>query len=118
MCSRIMLSLNWTKRTKMLSCAGPDRLQTGMRGAYGKPQGTVARVNIEQPIMSVRSPVDLSISISGGKETNEDSLRSGERRGKRSEETSDCKKDLRRRNVLVTSKEKRRNKRDALQLPV
>ncbi|XP_026679025.1 uncharacterized protein LOC103508696 [Diaphorina citri] len=31
------------------------RLQTGMRGAYGKPQGTVARVNIGQPIMSVRS---------------------------------------------------------------
>ena len=23
----------------MLSCAGADRLQTGMRGAYGKPQG-------------------------------------------------------------------------------
>lgn len=40
---------------KMLSCAGADRLQTGMRGAFGKPQGTVARVNIGQPIMSVRS---------------------------------------------------------------
>ncbi|XP_046355045.1 60S ribosomal protein L10-like [Haliotis rufescens] len=40
---------------KMLSCAGADRLQTGMRGAWGKPQGTVARVNIGQPIMSVRS---------------------------------------------------------------
>ncbi|KAK6170884.1 hypothetical protein SNE40_019174 [Patella caerulea] len=39
---------------KMLSCAGADRLQTGMRGAYGKPQGTVARVNIGQPILSVR----------------------------------------------------------------
>lgn len=26
-----------------------------MRGAFGKPQGTVARVNIGQPIMSVRS---------------------------------------------------------------
>lgn len=26
-----------------------------MRGAYGKPQGTVARVRIGQPIMSVRS---------------------------------------------------------------
>merc|ERR1712168_1387790 len=25
---------------KMLSCAGADRLQTGMRGAFGKPQGT------------------------------------------------------------------------------
>ncbi|KAF7234191.1 hypothetical protein EG68_12285 [Paragonimus skrjabini miyazakii] len=40
---------------KMLSCAGADRLQTGMRGAYGKPQGTVARVNIGQIIMSVRA---------------------------------------------------------------
>jgi large subunit ribosomal protein L10e len=26
-----------------------------MRGAFGKPQGTVARVRIGQPIMSVRS---------------------------------------------------------------
>ncbi|XP_002736313.1 large ribosomal subunit protein uL16-like [Saccoglossus kowalevskii] len=40
---------------KMLSCAGADRLQTGMRGAFGKPQGTVARVKIGQPIMSVRA---------------------------------------------------------------
>ena len=31
------------------------RLQTGMRGAFGKPQGTVARVKIGQVIMSVRS---------------------------------------------------------------
>lgn len=40
---------------KMLSCAGADRLQTGMRGAFGKPLGTVARVRIGQPIMSVRA---------------------------------------------------------------
>ncbi|UYV61896.1 rpl10 [Cordylochernes scorpioides] len=40
---------------KMLSCAGADRLQTGMRGAYGKPLGTVARVNREQILMSVRT---------------------------------------------------------------
>jgi len=39
---------------KMLSCAGADRLQTGMRGAWGKPYGTVARVNIGQIILSVR----------------------------------------------------------------
>merc|ERR1711962_869305 len=39
---------------KMLSCAGADRLQTGMRGAYGKPQGTVARVHIGQPLISIR----------------------------------------------------------------
>lgn len=31
------------------------RLQTGMRGAFGKPQGTVARVDIGQVIMSVRA---------------------------------------------------------------
>jgi large subunit ribosomal protein L10e len=40
---------------KMLSCAGADRLQTGMRGAFGKPVGTVARVNIGQIIFSVRA---------------------------------------------------------------
>ena len=31
------------------------RLQTGMRGAFGKPQGTVARVRIGQPLISVRA---------------------------------------------------------------
>ncbi|XP_012359793.2 60S ribosomal protein L10-like isoform X2 [Nomascus leucogenys] len=40
---------------KMLSCAGADRLQTGMRGAFGKPLGTVARVHVAQVIMSIRS---------------------------------------------------------------
>ena len=58
---------------KMLSCAGADRyasreisvycmltdhttirLQIGMRGAWGKPYGTVARVNIGQIILSIR----------------------------------------------------------------
>mmetsp|Transcript_4499 Transcript_4499/g.6617 ORF Transcript_4499/g.6617 Transcript_4499/m.6617 type:complete len:222 (+) Transcript_4499:69-734(+) len=39
---------------KMLSCAGADRLQTGMRHAYGKPQGTAARVRIGQQLLSVR----------------------------------------------------------------
>merc|ERR1711953_72405 len=43
------------RTNKMLSCAGADRLQTGMRGAFGKPQGTVARVKIGQPLMSVRT---------------------------------------------------------------
>jgi len=38
----------------MLSCAGADRLQTGMRGAWGKPYGTAARVNIGQIILSIR----------------------------------------------------------------
>jgi len=40
---------------RMLTCAGADRLQTGMRGAYGKPEGLVARVNINQVMMSVRT---------------------------------------------------------------
>merc|ERR1711970_1693296 len=39
---------------KMLSCAGADRLQTGMRGAFGKPNGLVARVKIGDPLMSIR----------------------------------------------------------------
>jgi len=40
---------------KMLSCAGADRLQTGMRGAFGKPNGVVARVKIGQILMSCRT---------------------------------------------------------------
>ncbi|KAJ3223926.1 hypothetical protein HK099_000522 [Clydaea vesicula] len=39
----------------MLSCAGADRLQTGMRGAFGKPNGLVARVNIGQVLISIRT---------------------------------------------------------------
>jgi large subunit ribosomal protein L10e len=39
---------------KMLSCAGADRLQTGMRGAFGKPTGKVARVKIGSILMSAR----------------------------------------------------------------
>ena len=39
---------------KMLSCAGADRLQTGMRQSYGKPYGTAARVRIGQILMSLR----------------------------------------------------------------
>jgi len=40
---------------KMLSCAGADRLQTGMRGAFGKPYGLVARVDIGQIVLSIRT---------------------------------------------------------------
>jgi large subunit ribosomal protein L10e len=39
----------------MLSCAGADRLQSGMRGSFGKPSGTAARVRPGQIILSVRS---------------------------------------------------------------
>jgi large subunit ribosomal protein L10e len=40
---------------KMLSCAGADRLQQGMRGAWGKPHGTAARVTIGQVLISIRT---------------------------------------------------------------
>merc|ERR1712224_534116 len=39
---------------KMLSCAGADRLQQGMRGAFGKALCKSARVAIGQILMSVR----------------------------------------------------------------
>jgi len=39
---------------KMLSCAGADRLQTGMRGAFGKPIGKAARVGIGKILFSLR----------------------------------------------------------------
>ena len=39
---------------KMLSCAGADRLQTGS-GAYGKVQGTAARIAIGQIMLSLRT---------------------------------------------------------------
>lgn len=40
---------------KMLSCAGADRLQQGMRNAWGKPYGLAARVDIGQILISIRS---------------------------------------------------------------
>jgi len=46
---------NVLRINKMLSCAGADRLQTGMRGAFGKPTGMVARVDVGQIVFSVRS---------------------------------------------------------------
>ncbi|KAM0822991.1 hypothetical protein ACQ4PT_071165 [Festuca glaucescens] len=46
---------------KMLSCAGADRLQTGMRGAFGKPQGVCARVAIGQVLLSVRCKANNAI---------------------------------------------------------
>ena len=40
---------------KMLSCAGADRLQQGMRQAFGKPYIKTARVAIDQVLMSIRT---------------------------------------------------------------
>lgn len=39
----------------MLSCAGADRLSSGMRGSYGKPMEMAARISIGDPIISVRA---------------------------------------------------------------
>merc|ERR1712115_696163 len=43
------------RANKMLSCAGADRLSSGMRHSYGKPIGVSARVDIGQVLLSVRS---------------------------------------------------------------
>jgi len=43
------------RANKMLSCAGADRLSSGMRHSYGKPIGVAARVDIGQVLLSVRS---------------------------------------------------------------
>lgn len=36
-----------------MSCAGANRLQTGMQGVFGKPQGVMVRVHIGQVIVSI-----------------------------------------------------------------
>ena len=43
---------------KMLSCAGADRLQTGMRHAYGKALCKSARVNIGSILISIRTKTE------------------------------------------------------------
>jgi large subunit ribosomal protein L10e len=43
------------RANKMLSCAGADRLSSGMRHSYGKPIGVAARVRIGQVLISVRA---------------------------------------------------------------
>jgi large subunit ribosomal protein L10e len=48
---------------KMLSCAGADRLQTGMRGAFGKPYGKVARVEVGQILISVRCKLSNQVAV-------------------------------------------------------
>lgn len=51
---------------KMLSCAGADRLQSGMRGAFGKPNGTAARVSPGQILFSIRSKNAQTLDIIEG----------------------------------------------------
>ena len=43
------------RQNKMLSCAGADRLSSGMRHSYGKPMEMAARVDIGQVIISIRA---------------------------------------------------------------
>jgi large subunit ribosomal protein L10e len=43
------------RQNKMLSCAGADRLSSGMRHSYGKPMEMAARISIGQIIVSVRA---------------------------------------------------------------
>lgn len=53
------------RENKMMAFAGADRLQDGMRKAFGSPAGTAARVKAMQPLISVRvkpEHVDLAKS--------------------------------------------------------
>ena len=50
---------------RALPCAGADRLQTGMRGAFGKPTGVCARVQIGQVLLSIRCKDQHSAVVSG-----------------------------------------------------
>ena len=52
---------------KMLSCAGADRLQTGMRHAFGKPMIMAARVKIGQVMLSVRYGSSADVKMVDGK---------------------------------------------------
>jgi len=51
------------RANKMLSCAGADRLSSGMRGSYGKPIGVAARVDIGQILISVRSKDSSEVHV-------------------------------------------------------
>ncbi|MEM2073922.1 MAG: 50S ribosomal protein L16, partial [Nitrososphaeria archaeon] len=42
------------RENKMIATAGADRLQEGMRRAFGKPVGLAARVKIDDIIMLIR----------------------------------------------------------------
>ena len=46
---------------KMLSCAGEDRLQTGMKHAFGKSEGNVVRVKINDILISLRCKEDQTV---------------------------------------------------------
>lgn len=41
------------RENRMIATAGADRLQEGMRRAFGKPSGRAARVKPDQPVLSI-----------------------------------------------------------------
>mmetsp|Transcript_31360 Transcript_31360/g.50542 ORF Transcript_31360/g.50542 Transcript_31360/m.50542 type:complete len:123 (+) Transcript_31360:2617-2985(+) len=49
-----MHPLHILRNNKMLSRAGADRVQTGMRNSFGKPESICARVKKNKSILSVR----------------------------------------------------------------
>jgi large subunit ribosomal protein L10e len=44
---------NVIRENKMIAGAGADRLQKGMRKAYGRPTDRAARINAEQPVFTI-----------------------------------------------------------------
>lgn len=46
------------RENKMIATAGADRLQEGMRRAFGKPTGRAARVHVGQSIYIIYVPAD------------------------------------------------------------
>jgi len=51
------------RNNKMLTKAGADRVQTGMRKSFGKPEGLCARTKANQKILSVRGRFKFKIQI-------------------------------------------------------
>ncbi len=47
------------RENKMMAFAGADRLQDGMRQAFGKPIGTAARIKTGQEIIIIRTKPEL-----------------------------------------------------------
>jgi len=61
------------RENRMIATAGADRLQEGMRRAFGKPSGRAARVKADQAILSIYVNKDAiehakkALTISAGK---------------------------------------------------
>jgi len=61
------------RENRMIATAGADRLQEGMRRAFGKPSGRAARVKADQAILSICVNKDAvehakrALTVSAGK---------------------------------------------------